>query len=74
MMSELIPVHEARKRLGISKTTMTKRLREWGIRTYSNPRDTREKLVDWGEVEAAFSPRPIQPEVEKTIAEGKAAA
>ena len=56
-MSELVTMTEASERLGISKTTFRKRLRELEIKTYMNPRDTREKLVDWYEVEAAFMPR-----------------
>jgi hypothetical protein len=66
---ELVTLREARERLGISKTTMSKHVRLGRFTVYSNPKDTREKLVDWREVEAAFAPQPIRLE-----REGKAAA
>jgi hypothetical protein len=57
VVSELVTMSEASERLGISKTTFRKRLRDLRIKTYVNPKDTREKLVDWIEVEEAFRPR-----------------
>jgi DNA-binding Lrp family transcriptional regulator len=60
VVSELVTMSEASERLGISKTTFRKRLRDLRIETYVNPKDTREKLVDWIEVEAAFRPRIVR--------------
>lgn len=71
--SELIPLKEAQKRLGISKTTLWKHVKAGRFTVYENPRDAREKLVDWQEVEEAFRPRPIRTTGEAGP-EGKAAA
>jgi len=60
MERELITLKEARERLGLSKTTMTKFARDRGLVLYRNPRDGREKLVDWVELQREFQPRPIR--------------
>ncbi len=57
---ELIPVGEAAKRLGVSKVTMARLVREGRFTVYDNPLDRRQKLVEAAEVEAATRPRPIR--------------
>ncbi len=57
MQRELISLKEARERLGLSKTTMTRVVRHRGFTLYENPLDRREKLVDWVEVNTAMQPR-----------------
>ncbi|HET7036560.1 MAG TPA: hypothetical protein VFI42_12830 [Thermomicrobiaceae bacterium] len=64
-MSELIPLNVAQQRASLSKNTLRKLLRERKIMLYENPRDRREKLVDWAEVEAALRPRPLGPAGER---------
>ncbi len=68
---ELIPMHEAARRLGISRMTMSRLAKQGRFTIYENPLDRREKLVDAAEVEEAVRPRPIRPE---QVPEGKAAA
>ena len=58
-MGELIPLREARQRLGISKTTMSRLVRERWFTLYENPLDRRERLVDWEEVQRVMRPRPL---------------
>ena len=58
---ELIPLKEAAKRLGVSKVTMARLVREGRFAVYENPLDRRQKLVDAAEVEAATRPRLIGP-------------
>ena len=58
-MSELIPLREARQRLGISKTLMSRLVRERRFTVYENPLDRRERLVDWEEVQRVMRPRPL---------------
>jgi hypothetical protein len=57
-MGELIPIAEATRRLGISKSTMLRRLKSAKIRRYINPKDSRQRLIDWDEVEGLFAIRP----------------
>ncbi len=68
-MGELISIAEATQRLGVSKSTMLRRLKNSKIKRYINPRDTRERLVDWNEVRALFEIRPEKPEPEGKIAD-----
>jgi hypothetical protein len=65
-MPELITVTEAAERAGLSLMTFRKRMREYGLTIYINPRDRREKLVDASDVDAMLEPHPER--------EGKAAA
>lgn len=67
-MGERIQLNEAAERLKISKNTLRRRVREWGVTVYLNPRDRRERLVDWSELQRRFAE---QPTVDQ---EGKAAA
>jgi len=55
---ELIPVREVRVRLGISRVTMARLLKEGRFTIYLNPLDRREKLIDVAEMEEARRPRP----------------
>ncbi len=57
---ELITLREARARLGISRVTMTKLVKQGRFTVYENPLDAREKLVDAAEVDVFARPRPIQ--------------
>ena len=57
MDKDLIPLAEARRRLGVSKPTMARLAKEGRFPVYENPLDRRQKLVDWAEVEAATRPR-----------------
>ncbi len=54
---ELITVSEARERLGVSRVTMARLLREGRFTIYVNPLDRREKLIDVAELEQARRPR-----------------
>lgn len=63
---ELISLREARERLGISRVTMTKLVKDGRFTVYANPVDAREKLVDAAEIAEFARPKPV--------AEGKAAA
>lgn len=67
-MGELIPLKEAQERAGISKNTLKKIIAMHGITVYSNPRDARQKLVDYADVEAALRPRPLRPHQDTKIA------
>lgn len=58
-MGELIPLREARQRLGISKTLMTRLVKEGRFTLYENPLDRRERLVEWEEVQRVMRPRPL---------------
>ena len=64
----LIPLGEAARRLGVSKMTMARLVREGRFQIYENPLDKRQKLVDAREVSEAVRPRPL------ADPEGKAAA
>ncbi|HET8632310.1 MAG TPA: hypothetical protein VFL91_33200 [Thermomicrobiales bacterium] len=58
---ELITLKEARERLGISRVTMTKLVKEGRFTLYENPLDRREKLVDAADVAAYARPKPMAP-------------
>lgn len=66
---KLIPMHEAAQRLGISRMTMSRLVKQGWLTVYENPLDRREKLVDETELAEAVRPRPLRP-----AAEGKVAA
>ena len=65
---ELIPMREAAARLGISRMTMSRLVKQGRFTVYENPLDRREKLVEFAEVREAVKPQPLR------SAEGKAAA
>ena len=56
---DLIPLEGAAERLGVSRATMWRRAREWNLTVYLNPRDRRQKLLSWKEIEEAQRPRPL---------------
>jgi len=66
-VKDLITLTEAADRAGLSLMTFRKRLRESQVTIYINPRDRRERLVDWPEVAAIMEPIPINDAV-KTAA------
>ena len=53
----LIPLKEARVRLGISKVTMSRLVKERRFKVYENPLDRRQKLVDTDELMNAVRPQ-----------------
>ncbi len=55
---ELISMAEAGRRLGVSKLTMRRIVRESGLMTYDNPLDKRQTLIDAAELEQVAQPRP----------------
>ncbi len=61
-VSEFIRMTEAQQRLGMAKNTFRAFVQRNGVTTYENPRDRREKLVDWNEIEEMLCPRPIRPD------------
>ena len=63
----LITVGKARERLGVSNHTIARLVREGKLKTYPNPLDKRQKLVDAAEVER------LRPPLEDE-AQGKVAA
>lgn len=69
MERELIPLKDARERLGVSKAKMATLVRQGIFPVYENPLDGREKLVDWAEVQNALQrPRQLRPESIKKAA------
>ena len=54
----LIPLRAARERLGVSKATMARLVKEGCFTIYDNPLDRRQKLVDTSELEQTLRPRP----------------
>ncbi len=61
---ELIPLNEAGRRLGVSKMTMARLVRDGRFTIYRNPVDKRLKLVDAAEIAEAV--RPYQAEEDDT--------
>ena len=57
---QLITLGEARERLGVSKVTMARLVKEGRFTVYDNPLDRREKLVEEREVLEAVRPRPTR--------------
>ncbi len=55
---ELIPLMEAAKRLGISRMTMNRLVREGRFTVYANPLDRRQRLLDVAELEERVRPVP----------------
>jgi len=48
---EWIPLSEAARRLGVHRNTMRRRVGQWNLTTRRNPRNLREVLVNWAEIE-----------------------
>ncbi len=57
--AELIPLEKAAERLEVSRATMWRWAREWNLTVYLNPRDRRQKLLSWEEIQEAMKPRPL---------------
>lgn len=57
----LIPLRLARERLGVSKATMARLVKEGRFTIYDNPLDRRQKLVDERELERTVRPQPRLP-------------
>ncbi len=66
---ELITFGEAMRRLGVSKNTLARLVRDGGLVVYRNPLDRREKLL-----QAAAIDRLRRPQREEPYPGGKAAA
>jgi len=60
-MGKKITLLEARQRLGVSRVTMTRLVKEGRFSLYENPLDRRQRLVDEDELERAREPRRIAP-------------
>jgi hypothetical protein len=65
---ELITFGEAMGRLGVSKHTLARLVRDRGMKVYANPLDRREKLLDVAEVERARRPQLLTTEPESKLA------
>ena len=68
---ELITVGEAARRLGVSKVTMARLVREGRFAVYADPLDRRKKLLDPKDVAAATRPRLANPKDDGTREETK---
>jgi len=67
-MGKKITLLEARQRLGVSRVTMTRVVKEGGLPLYENPLDRRQKLVDEDDLAAAREPRRIGAQEKKLAA------
>lgn len=63
---ELVPLMEAAKRLGVSRMTMNRLVREGRFTVYANPLDRRQRLIDAAEL--AEAARPVPEEQAKKVA------
>lgn len=61
----LITVGEARDRLGVSNHTVARLVREGKLKTYPNPLDKRQKLVDAAEVADLMPPLEVERELKR---------
>jgi predicted DNA-binding protein (UPF0251 family) len=55
---ELIPLTEAARRLGVSRMTMHRLVRDLQLTIYANPLDKRQRLVDAAELREKTRPMP----------------
>ncbi len=55
---ELIPLIEAAKRLGVSRMTMARLVKEGRFTVYTNPLDRRQRLLDAAELKERVRPEP----------------
>ncbi len=46
-----VTLTDAAEKLGVHRNTMRKRVIQWELTTRQNPRNLREVLVDWAEIE-----------------------
>jgi predicted DNA-binding transcriptional regulator AlpA len=54
---DLVPLEKAAERLGISRATMWRRVKELGLAVYANPFNRRVRLLSWAEIEQAAQPK-----------------
>lgn len=59
-MGKKITLVEARQKLGVSRVTMTRLVKEGRLPLYENPLDRRQKLVDEDDLASAREPRLIE--------------
>ncbi len=59
MIGELVPMHEAAKRAGISETTLRRRAAAGEITLYRSDLNRRERLVRLEDLTKYAEPRPI---------------
>ncbi len=55
---ELIPLVEAARRLGISRMTLSRLVKEGRFTVYTNPLDRRQRLLDAAELKDRVQPEP----------------
>jgi hypothetical protein len=53
---ELVPLEKAAEQLKVTRATMWRRVREWGLTVYGNPLVKRQRLLKWSEIEEALKP------------------
>ena len=54
---DLMSLKKVAAKLGIPRQTMWRRVKRWGLTTYTNPLEARERLVSWADVERAIAPQ-----------------
>jgi predicted DNA-binding transcriptional regulator AlpA len=50
--AEMISFDEAQKRLGISRVTLWRRVKDLGLTVYVDPFHRRQRLLNWTEIKA----------------------
>ncbi len=55
---ELIPLVEAARRLGVSRMTLSRLVKEGRFTIYTNPLDRRQRLLDAAELKDRVRPEP----------------
>jgi hypothetical protein len=59
---DLVTLEEAGKRLGISRVTLWRRVKDLGLTVYVHPFNRRQHLLSWGEIQD------VRPEPRKPVA------
>jgi predicted DNA-binding transcriptional regulator AlpA len=60
--NELVPIEKAAERLGTSRATLWRRVKELHLTIYTSPLDKRKRLLDWAEVDSVMRPQKIHEE------------